>query len=92
MLQEGDVLFLDECHALRREMAELLYSSMEDFKISIKPESGERLIMLGLKPFTLIGATTGLGRLPEPMRARFGPCSLAANADLDNPNPCKVHV
>jgi Holliday junction DNA helicase RuvB len=38
MLQKRDVLFLDECHALKRESAELLYSAMEDFKISIKSE------------------------------------------------------
>jgi Holliday junction DNA helicase RuvB len=73
MLQSGDVLFLDECHAMRRELAEMLYSAMEDFKISIKPEgSTERLIQMGLKPFTLVGATTDFGLLPEPMRARFG--------------------
>lgn len=72
MLQQGDVLFLDECHAMRRENAEILYSAMEDFKISIKPDGGERLITMGLKPFTLVGATTDFGLLPEPMRARFG--------------------
>jgi Holliday junction DNA helicase RuvB len=58
---------------MRRELAELLYSAMEDFKISIKPEgSTERLIQMGIKPFTLVGATTDFGLLPEPMRARFG--------------------
>ncbi len=72
MLQPGDVLFLDECHAMHREMAEMLYSAMEDFKISIKPEGSEGVISMGLKPFTLVGATTDFGLLPEPMRARFG--------------------
>lgn len=73
MLQPSDVLFLDECHAMRREMAELLYSAMEDFKISIKPEGSEaRLITMSINPFTLVGATTDFGMLPEPMRARFG--------------------
>jgi Holliday junction DNA helicase RuvB len=72
MLQPGDVLFLDECHALRRESAELLYSAMEDFKVSIKPDQSERPITLTLHPFTLVGATTDFGLLPEPMRARFG--------------------
>ena len=73
MLQQGDVLFLDECHAMRREIAELLYSAMEDFKISIKPDGqSERLISMGLKPFTLVGATTDFGLLPDPLRARFG--------------------
>jgi holliday junction DNA helicase RuvB len=72
MLQDGDVLFLDEVHALRRETAELLYSAMEDFRVSVKPEGSERPISLGLKVFTLVGATTDYGLLPEPMRARFG--------------------
>jgi Holliday junction resolvasome RuvABC ATP-dependent DNA helicase subunit len=71
MLQDGDVLFLDEVHALRRETAELLYSAMEDFRVSVKPEGSERPISLGLKTFTLVGATTDYGLLPEPMRARF---------------------
>ena len=71
MLQEGDVLFLDECHAMRREMAELLYSAMEDFKISIKPEGGERLITMGLKPFTLVGAT----RISACCRSQCAPAS-----------------
>ncbi|MBE3066591.1 MAG: AAA family ATPase, partial [Chloroflexi bacterium] len=67
MLQQGDVLFLDECHAMRREVAELLYSAMEDFKISIKPDGqSERLISMGLKPFTLVGATTDFVLLPDP--------------------------
>jgi Holliday junction DNA helicase RuvB len=72
MLQKHDVLFLDECHALKRESAELLYSAMEDFKISIKPEGGERLIEMGLSPFTLVGATTDWGMLPAPLRDRVG--------------------
>lgn len=71
-LQKSDVLFIDEIHALRREHAEMLYSGMEDFKVSIKPDKAERPIVLGLNKFTLVGATTDYGLLPEPMRARFG--------------------
>ncbi len=71
-LQRGDVLFLDEIHALKRELSELLYSAMEDFKVSIKPDGVDKPITLSLHPFTLIGATTDYGLLPEPMRARFG--------------------
>ncbi|MCF6278379.1 MAG: Holliday junction branch migration DNA helicase RuvB [Anaerolineales bacterium] len=76
MLQKGDVLFLDECHALPREVSETLYSAMEDFKVTIQIEkdgSGARPpIIMALHPFTLIGSTTDFGLLPEPMRARFG--------------------
>ncbi len=71
-LSLGDVLFLDEIHALKREIAELLYSAMEDFKVSIQLEKRDDIITLPLKQYTLVGATTDYGLLPEPLRARFG--------------------
>jgi Holliday junction DNA helicase RuvB len=73
-LQEGDVLFIDECHRMLPEVEEFLYSAMEDYQISISMESGPqgRTITLPLKKFTLVGATTREGLLSEPFRARFG--------------------
>ncbi|MBI1793420.1 MAG: Holliday junction branch migration DNA helicase RuvB [Chloroflexi bacterium] len=71
-LQKGDVFFLDEIHALKRESSELLYSAMEDFKVSIKTETGDRPLTLAVYPFTLVGATTDFGILPDAMRSRFG--------------------
>jgi Holliday junction DNA helicase RuvB len=71
-LSEGGVLFLDEIHALKRAIAEILYSAMEDFKVSIQMETGSDPIVLALKRFTLVGATTDYGLLPQPLRARFG--------------------
>ena len=72
-VQRGDILFLDEIHALKRESSELLYGAMEDFKVSIKvDQSDSKPITLTIYPFTLVGATTDFGLLPEPMRARFG--------------------
>jgi Holliday junction DNA helicase RuvB len=73
-LEEGDVLFIDECHRMLSEVEEFLYSAMEDFQISISMESGPqgRTITLPLKKFTLVGATTREGLLSEPFRARFG--------------------
>ena len=71
-LQPADVLFLDEIHALRREIAELLYSAMEDFKVSIKLDGQDEIISLPVQRHTLVGATTDYGLLPEPLRARFG--------------------
>jgi len=51
-----------------------LYSAMEDFRIDIMIDSGPnaRSIQIQLNPFTLIGATTRMGLLTAPMRARFG--------------------
>jgi Holliday junction DNA helicase RuvB len=73
-LQEGDVLFIDECHRMLAEVEEFLYSAMEDFQISISMETGPqgRTITLPVKRFTLVGATTREGLLSEPFRARFG--------------------
>jgi holliday junction DNA helicase RuvB len=73
-LQEGDVLFIDEIHRLNTVVEEYLYSAMEDYRIDIMIDSGPnaRSIQLTLNPFTLVGATTRMGLLTPPLRARFG--------------------
>ena len=73
-LEENDVLFIDEIHRLSPVVEEYLYSAMEDFSIDIMIESGPsaRSVQIGLKPFTLVGATTRSGMLTAPLRARFG--------------------
>lgn len=73
-LDENDVLFIDEIHRLNTVVEEYLYSAMEDYRIDIMIDSGPnaRSIQLSLNPFTLIGATTRMGLLTPPMRARFG--------------------
>jgi Holliday junction DNA helicase RuvB len=73
-LQEGDVLFIDEIHRLNNIVEEYLYSAMEDYSIDIMIDSGPsaRSIQIELNPFTLVGATTRMGLLTSPLRARFG--------------------
>jgi holliday junction DNA helicase RuvB len=73
-LDSGDVLFIDEIHRLNTVVEEYLYSAMEDYKIDILIDSGPnaRSIQIALNPFTLVGATTRMGLLTAPMRARFG--------------------
>ncbi len=73
-LERGDVLFVDEIHRLNNVVEEYLYSAMEDYRIDIMIDSGPnaRSIQLQINPFTLIGATTRMGLLTSPMRARFG--------------------
>lgn len=73
-LDEGDVLFIDEIHRLNNVVEEYLYSAMEDYRIDIMIDSGPnaRSIQITLEPFTLVGATTRMGLLTAPMRARFG--------------------
>ena len=84
-LQEGDVLFIDEIHRLNNVVEEYLYSAMEDFRIDIMIDSGPnaRSIQIELRPFTLVGATTRMGLLTAPMRARFGITCHFDYYDLD---------
>ena len=73
-LQDGDVLFIDEIHRLRRAVEEVLYSAMEDCKLDIVIGKGPaaRSVRLDLPHFTVIGATTRTGSLAGPLRDRFG--------------------
>jgi Holliday junction DNA helicase RuvB len=73
-LRERDILFIDEIHRLRPVIEEFLYPAMEDYKIEIRLSEGPKAqtISMPLERFTLIGATTRLGMLTAPMRARFG--------------------
>ena len=73
-LRERDILFIDEIHRLRPIIEEFLYPAMEDYKIEIRLSEGPKAqtISMPLERFTLIGATTRLGMLTAPMRARFG--------------------
>ena len=72
-LRRGDVFFIDEIHRLRRQVEEVLYPAMEDWKIDIVIGEGPhaRSIRLDIAPFTLIGATTREGLLTAPLRDRF---------------------
>lgn len=73
-LTPGEVLFIDEIHRMARSAEEMLYLAMEDFKIDIMvgKGAGATSIPLELSPFTLVGATTRAGLLPNPLRDRFG--------------------
>ncbi len=72
-LAPGDVFFIDEIHRLRRQVEEVLYPAMEDYKLDIVLGEGPhaRSIRLELAPFTLVGATTREGLLTSPLRDRF---------------------
>ena len=73
-LKDGDVLFIDEIHRLRRAVEEVLYSAMENYKLDIVIGKGPaaRSLRLDLPHFTVIGATTRTGALAGPLRDRFG--------------------
>ncbi|MGH2498552.1 MAG: Holliday junction branch migration DNA helicase RuvB, partial [Candidatus Limnocylindria bacterium] len=73
-LDNGGVLFIDEVHRLPRVVEEVLYPAMEEFHLDIVlgKGPGARTLRLPLPRFTLIGATTRIGRLSSPLRDRFG--------------------
>ena len=85
-LKERDILFIDEIHSLPRSVEEVLYSAMEDHRITLVVESDfndmlkslgmaspkqTRMITMDLPAFTLIGATTLAGLVSAPLRSRF---------------------
>ncbi len=73
-LERGDVLFIDEIHRLNKTVEETLYPAMEDFALDIVlgKGPGARTVRLDLEPFTIVGATTQVGRISSPLRDRFG--------------------
>lgn len=73
-LQDREVLFIDEIHRLPAAVEELLYPAMEDYAIDLIIGEGPtaRSVKINLPQFTLIGATTRMGLLSNPLRDRFG--------------------
>ena len=73
-LEPHDVLFIDEIHRLSPVVEEILYPALEDYQLDIMIGEGPaaRSVKIDLPPFTLVGATTRAGMLPNPLRDRFG--------------------
>ena len=72
-LEAGDIVFIDEIHRMAKTVEEYLYSAMEDFAIDIMIDQGPnaRSVRLELPRFTLVGATTRIGLIAAPLRARL---------------------
>jgi Holliday junction DNA helicase RuvB len=70
---ERDVVFIDEVHALPQPVAEVLYGAVDDRRLNLLVicAGRARTVTLRLAPFTLIGATTDEGVLPEAFLSRF---------------------
>lgn len=60
-MKAKDILFIDEIHALKQPIEELLYSPMQDFNYDGVP----------VQEFTLIGATTSAGQITKPLLDRM---------------------
>lgn len=72
-LDAGDVLLLDEVHAIPRGVLESLYQAMTDRRVPLTIAEGTRVraVHLALAPFTLVAATTEEGELPRALHSRF---------------------
>lgn len=73
-LAENDILFIDEIHRINRNIEEILYPALEDYKLDIIIGKGPtaKSIRINLPKFTIVGATTKAGSLTTPLRDRFG--------------------
>ncbi len=73
-LEPNDILFIDEIHRLPKNVEEMLYSAMEQFRVDIiiGQGTGAQSVNLPINPFTLVGATTKSGMIAAPLRSRFG--------------------
>jgi Holliday junction DNA helicase RuvB len=72
-LKPRDILFIDEIHTLPLQVAEaILYSAMQDGRVVYTEGKGKlaKTETLELPPFTLIGATTEIGKLAKPFTHR----------------------
>lgn len=68
-VEEGDVVIIDEVHALKRKVQEEFYFILENFAMDIMMDESQQRV--NLPHFTVIACTTDLGGLEEPCRNRF---------------------
>ncbi|MBZ4212825.1 Holliday junction branch migration DNA helicase RuvB [Mycoplasma sp. U97] len=89
-INEQDIVFIDEIHSVNKNVEEIIYNAMEDFKIDliIGPEGNSKVMRMSIKPFTLVGATTKINLLSQPFKDRFG--FLARLSQYDNNQIVKI--
>jgi holliday junction DNA helicase RuvB len=72
-LENKTILFIDEIHRLKAPLEETLYTAMEDGQVDLLmgKGAGAQSARLDLPEFTLVGATTMLGKISKPLKDRF---------------------
>jgi len=68
-LQDGDIIFLEECHGLKEDIEEAMYSLMQDGYMQLRYNGIDQRVTF--PKITIAGATTRLGSLNKPFRDRF---------------------
>lgn len=63
------MFFIDEVHALRKAVQEVLYPVLEDNRVLFR--LGSASTEVDLPPVTILGATTDMGKLAQPFIDRF---------------------
>ncbi|WP_426461040.1 Holliday junction branch migration DNA helicase RuvB [Mycoplasma hafezii] len=74
VINENDIVFIDEIHSVNKNVVEFLYGAMEEFvfDLIIGVEENAKAMRMKIKPFTLIGATTKINLIAQPLKERFG--------------------
>lgn len=72
-IEDADILFIDEIHAIPSQISDMLLTILEDFKLTYIDGKGNKAqaITIPLKRFTFIGATTHPGLLSKPLLDRM---------------------
>ena len=73
-MNDGDVLFIDEIHALPTAVEELMLPLLEDgeFDATIGTGPDARIVRVQAPNITILGATTNPEGIVKPLRDRFG--------------------
>ncbi len=72
-MSDGDVVFIDEVHALPKGVMESLYEAVQDGRVSVTVRSGSetREMALALPRITIVAATSHPEELEGPLQSRF---------------------
>jgi len=68
-LKNKDIVFFEECHGLREDIEEAMYSLMQDGYMMVRYNGIDQKVTF--PNITIAGATTQLGQLKKPFRDRF---------------------
>lgn len=72
-IKEKDIVFIDEIHAVNKEVLEIIYPVLEENKLNIiiGKDYNSKVVNIDLPKFTLISATTEINKIPIPLLNRF---------------------
>lgn len=73
-LKNNEILFLDEIHAIKKNILEILYQALDEKQISLVlgKDNNSKIVNLKLNNFSLFACTTELHKLPPSLIDRFG--------------------